>query len=71
MSKIKQFLPIILLIALALIWGSSFILMKKGMYYDEGVSIFSAMQVGALRITIASSVLLPFGIFNLRKIAAH
>lgn len=58
----------LLLFVLAGIWGSSFILMKKGMYHDEGGSIFSAMQVGALRITIASSVLLPFGIFNLRKI---
>lgn len=58
----------LLLFVLAGIWGSSFILMKKGMSYDETHPIFSAMQVGALRITIASGVLLPFGIFNLRKI---
>ena len=58
----------LLLFVLAGIWGSSFILMKKGMFHDETHPIFSAMQVGALRITIASGVLLPFGIFNLRKI---
>ncbi|MEY4522361.1 MAG: hypothetical protein RIT10_1546 [Bacteroidota bacterium] len=58
----------LLLFVLAGIWGSSFILMKKGMSYDETHPIFSAMQVGAIRITIASTVLLPFGLFNLRKI---
>lgn len=58
----------LLLFVLAGIWGSSFILMKKGLFHDETHPIFSAMQVGALRITIASGVLLPFGIFNLRKI---
>lgn len=58
----------LLLLVLASIWGSSFILMKKGMYHDAFTPIFSAMQVGALRITIASCVLLPFGIVNLRKI---
>lgn len=58
----------LLLFVLAGIWGSSFILMKKGMFHTAGVPIFSAMQVGALRITLASSVLLPFGIYHLRKI---
>jgi drug/metabolite transporter (DMT)-like permease len=58
----------LLLFVLAGIWGSSFILMKKGLFHDEIHPIFSAMQVGALRITIASTVLLPFGLFNLRKI---
>jgi drug/metabolite transporter (DMT)-like permease len=58
----------LLLFVLAGIWGSSFILMKKGLFHDEIHPIFSAMQVGALRITIASSVLLPFGLYNLRKI---
>ncbi len=58
----------LLLFVLAGIWGSSFILMKRGMFHDETHPIFSAMQVGALRITIASSVLLPFGLYNFRKI---
>lgn len=52
----------ILLIILSIIWGSSFILMKKGMYGNNGEPIFSAPQVGSLRMLIASSVLLPWAI---------
>lgn len=52
----------ILLIILSIIWGSSFILMKKGMYGSNGEPIFSAPQVGSLRMLIASSVLLPWAI---------
>lgn len=44
----------IILILLALIWGSSFILIKRGLEY------FSSMQVGALRISITFAVLFPF-----------
>lgn len=43
-----------ILIALSLIWGSSFILMKQGM------KVFSSDEVAALRITIASAFMLPF-----------
>jgi drug/metabolite transporter (DMT)-like permease len=50
----------LLLITLACIWGSSFILMKKGMFTEDGGNIFSSTQVGALRMLIASRVLLPF-----------
>jgi drug/metabolite transporter (DMT)-like permease len=52
----------ILLIILSIIWGSSFILMKKGMYGSNGEPIFSAPQVGSLRMLIASSVLLPWAV---------
>ncbi|MDN4166066.1 DMT family transporter [Cytophagales bacterium LB-30] len=41
---------------LALIWGSSFILIKRGLL------AFSAMEVGALRIVAASVVLTPFAL---------
>lgn len=50
----RPLLSWIYLIVLALIWGSSFILMKKGMV------AFTAMEVGALRIVLASAFLLPF-----------
>lgn len=56
-----------LLLLLAIIWGSSFILMKKGMYNDFNEPVFSSVQVGALRMLIAGSVLLPFGINYLFK----
>lgn len=49
----------ILLITLAIIWGSSFILIKKGL-----VS-FSPLQVGTLRISFAFLVMLPFAIKSL------
>lgn len=58
----------IFLFILALIWGSSFILMKRGMYDEVGGHIFSDSQVGALRMAIAGLVMLPFGLMNLRKI---
>lgn len=43
-----------ILIALSLVWGSSFILMKRGL------EAFSSEQVAALRITLAYIFLLPF-----------
>jgi drug/metabolite transporter (DMT)-like permease len=51
----------IILLVLTLIWGSSFILIKKGLVY------FSSLQVGALRIAISFLFLLPFALFKVRK----
>ncbi|WP_449426610.1 DMT family transporter [Pontibacter beigongshangensis] len=48
---------------LTFIWGSSFILIKKGLV------VFAAGELGALRIVIACLALLPFALANLRKIA--
>ncbi len=50
------------LLILTLVWGTSFILIKKGL-----VS-FSGLQVGALRIGIAFLVLLPYAIRGIRRI---
>jgi len=58
----------LLLLMLACVWGSSFILMKKGMFSSDGTEIFSDIQVGALRMLIAGLVLAPFAIRNLKKI---
>lgn len=57
-----------MLIALGIIWGSSFILMKRGMYTADGEAVFSDIQVGSLRMAIASGIMLPFGLLHLRKI---
>lgn len=62
MSKIKQFLPIILLIALALIWGSSFILMKNAL------RVYSASQVATMRMFFSFLFLLPLTIRNFHKV---
>ncbi len=51
-----------ILLPLVLVWGSSFILIKKSLLY------FSATEVGILRITITFLFLLPWAIRSLRKI---
>ncbi|NVO20777.1 MAG: DMT family transporter [Bacteroidetes bacterium] len=60
----KRWFQLTILLILAFIWGSSFILMKIGL------KSFSSEQAGALRILIASLVLLPISlkqISNLKK----
>ncbi|TND08036.1 MAG: DMT(drug/metabolite transporter) superfamily permease [Bacteroidetes bacterium] len=56
----------VIFIALAVTWGSSFILMKRGM------DVFSSDQVAALRIFIAFLFILPFTFRHVKKeFAAH
>jgi drug/metabolite transporter (DMT)-like permease len=47
-------------IVLSFIWGSSFVLMKLGLYDGNGNTLLSAYQVAALRLLSAGLVLLPF-----------
>ncbi len=51
----------LLLILLSLIWGSSFILIKKSLIY------FNPYQVGGLRVLISGLILLPFAIKQIKK----
>lgn len=62
LERLKHFkgLPWVLLSILALIWGSSFILIKKGLL------VFSAGEVGSIRILTASLFLLPLAIPRLK-----
>jgi len=55
-------ISIILLIVLSLIWGTSFILMKRGL------TVFQPGEVGAIRVVAASLFLLPFAISRLKEI---
>ena len=55
----------ITLIFLALIWGSSFILMKRGL------ESFSFQEVAAYRIFVSSLVLLPFALRNLKGLKGY
>jgi drug/metabolite transporter (DMT)-like permease len=64
----KEIRSWILLLLLACIWGSSFILMKRGMFTPDGDQIFTAPQVGSLRMLLAAFVLLPFAIQHIPKI---
>ncbi|TVR37305.1 MAG: DMT family transporter [Cryomorphaceae bacterium] len=56
----------IILIVLALTWGSSFILMKKAMFNADLSRRMSSEQVAALRLVIASAVFLPFILHRVR-----
>jgi drug/metabolite transporter (DMT)-like permease len=64
MNSRKQILPWIILFALVLAWGSSFILMKRGL------ESFSSSEVAAIRISSAFLFLLPFGYRHFRNIPA-
>ncbi len=52
----------LLLILLTLIWGSSYILIKKGL------TAFSAVELASLRITVSFLVSLPFAIKGFRQV---
>ncbi|WP_026994359.1 DMT family transporter [Flectobacillus major] len=58
----KPLIAWLLLGLLALIWGSSFILVKKSLM------VFSPSEVGSLRIFSAFCFFLPFFLYNLQKI---
>lgn len=55
----------LVLMLLALTWGSSFILMKRGLVY------FDSDQVATFRITVAWLVLLPIALRHLNQIRAN
>lgn len=52
----------ILLVVLSVIWGSSFILIKKSLEH------FNPYEVGSLRVLIAGILLLPLAVKNLKKV---
>lgn len=58
----KRWFQFAILLLLALVWGSSFILMKIGL------KSFSNDQAAAIRILLASLVLLPYSIKNLKHL---
>jgi drug/metabolite transporter (DMT)-like permease len=51
-----------LLVVLSLIWGTSFILMKKGLV------VFSALELGAARVSVAALLLLPFALREIERV---
>jgi drug/metabolite transporter (DMT)-like permease len=61
-EKNQRTTSIALLVILTLIWGTSFILMKKGL------KVFSAGEVGAIRVVAASLFLLPFALTRLKEL---
>jgi len=55
-------LPWILLLILSFIWGSSFILIKKGL------EVFPPDQVGTIRVTFAFLILLPIAVKHITSV---
>jgi drug/metabolite transporter (DMT)-like permease len=53
------------LIVLALVWGSSFILIKRGL------NVFSPGELGAYRIVAAATFLLPLSIPKVKNLKSH
>ena len=51
----------VLLVVLSIIWGSSFILIKKSLEH------FNPYEVGALRVLIAGIILMPLAVMNIKK----
>jgi drug/metabolite transporter (DMT)-like permease len=49
-------------VVLSLIWGTSFILMKKGLV------VFSALELGAARVSVAAALLLPFALREIGRV---
>jgi len=60
MSEKKDLTPIFLLAILALIWGTSFILIKKGLV------VFSPGEVASLRVVSAAFFVLPIALTKLK-----
>ena len=56
----------LILMILSLVWGSSFILIKKSMEPVDGFIVFKPFQIGGLRMLIAGLVLLPIAINSLK-----
>lgn len=63
MSDNNRGTAISLLIILTLIWGTSFILIK------QGLKVFAADEVGALRVTAAALFLLPVALVRIKELA--
>jgi drug/metabolite transporter (DMT)-like permease len=58
----KDYTPLGILLLLALIWGTSFILIK------QGLKVFAPAELGALRVTAAFLFLLPIGISKFKDL---
>lgn len=64
----KKLINWIIFFVLCLIWGSSFVLMKIGLYDSGGHTLLNAYQVAAIRMLSAGLVLIPFLIAKWNKI---
>ena len=61
--------PTLILLLLGFVWGSSFILMKWGLFASDGSPLFPPLELAALRIAIAGIALLPVSITHWKKLS--
>lgn len=64
----RPWAPAALLLLLGFVWGSSFILMKVGLFARDGSPLFAPVDLATLRIFIAGAVLLPISLKHLHKV---
>jgi drug/metabolite transporter (DMT)-like permease len=64
----KRFINWGIFILLCIIWGSSFIMMKWGMYDENMQPVLSPYQVAALRMLTSGLVMLPFLYSSLKNV---
>jgi drug/metabolite transporter (DMT)-like permease len=64
----QRWLPVFILLLLGFVWGSSFILMKWGLFASDGSLLFPPIELAALRIGIAGLTLLPISLRHWRAL---
>ena len=67
MNESRWMTPL-LLWTLGLLWGSSFILMKLALFDRDGGVLFEPLQLAALRMAIAGTVLMPVAVRFLLRV---
>jgi drug/metabolite transporter (DMT)-like permease len=64
----KKYIAWALFVILGIIWGSSFILMKKALFTANGDVLLYADEVALLRLVFAMFSLLPIALYNFKKL---
>ena len=67
-SPKQRWAPAFVLLLLGFVWGSSFILMKWGLFATDGSPLFPPVELAALRIAIAGFTLLPISLRHWRSL---
>ncbi|MDA1336580.1 MAG: EamA family transporter [Bacteroidetes bacterium] len=67
-STPHKWAPALTLLLLGFVWGSSFILMKIGLFARDESELFAPVDLASLRVAIAGITLLPISLFHVRRI---
>ena len=68
-SQKQRWAPTLTLLLLGFVWGSSFILMKWGLFASDGSPLFPPLELAAMRIAIAGVALLPVSLTHWKKLS--